>query len=316
MKKLLTILLILLVIPSVVAQTVEEEIDSIVNYAEQYEMGNIDYFELSVHSSIIRSNINELLGEYRMEEHGPGGITEEAAIQFFGVPKEYTRHAWDMSQDKEITLDEPAPWFEKIIFDGKRIKISFNAWPHISSKDGDQILYYWTDFQLNFKKDFNFNINEMVSEVQSLSISYLEGSASAGDVADKIGEYEPILWEYIEENGENCKETVGKLFSNADKESEEQRVRSYITMFENDNGIIYITMDRPDCDSGCENNQWINYWPEVRMEMDMQMEILIKSLNKYIPINKQVDLLTIKDRQCTVTEMINNLYHLHYLYVI
>ncbi len=271
MKKLLTILLILLVIPSVAGQTVEEEIDDLVNYAEQYEMGNIDYFELSVHSSIIRSNINELLGEYRMEEHGPGGITEEAAIQFFGAPREYTRHAWDMTEDRETTLDEPAPWFEKIIFDGKRIKVSFNAWPHVSSKDGEQILYYWTDFRLNFKKDFNLNINEMVSEVQSLSTSYLEGSTSAGQVAEKLEEYEPILWEYIEENRENCKETVGKLFSDSDKQSEEKRARYYINMFENDNGVIYITMDTPDCDSNCEH-QWINFWPEVRMNMEMKMD--------------------------------------------
>ncbi len=269
MKKLLTILLILLVIPSVAAQTVEQEIDDLVNYAEQYEMGNIDYFELNVHSSIIRSNINELLGEYRMEEHGPGGITEEAAIQFFGAPRDYTKHAWDMSEDRETILDQPTPWFEKIIFDGKRIKISFNAWPHVYTKEGKQIIYYWTDFRLNFKKYFDFNINQMVSEVQSSAASYLEGSGSADQVADKLQEYEPILWEYIEENRENCKETVGKLFSESDKQSEEKRTRYYINLFENEKGNIFVIMDTPDCSSDCEH-RWINYWPEVRMEMEME----------------------------------------------
>ena len=81
MKKIFLIIIILLSIPFASAQSVDAEISKLVDYAEQYEMGNIDYLELLIYASLARENINKILGSFNEEERGPSGITAEAAEQ-------------------------------------------------------------------------------------------------------------------------------------------------------------------------------------------------------------------------------------------
>src|SRR3989338_11220614 len=154
-SKIIISLLIILLIPLTSAQTVDAEISHLIGYAEQYEMGNIDYLELLIQGSLTRNKVNKILGSFNQEERGHSGITADAAEQFFGVQKGYTKQAWSSSTDKNTKLEEEVPWFEKILFDGKRIQMSFNAWPHIYENNGEQTLYYWTDFQIRYKKKLN-----------------------------------------------------------------------------------------------------------------------------------------------------------------
>src|SRR3989338_180042 len=116
-SKIIISLLIILLIPLTSAQTVDAEISHLIGYAEQYEMGNIDYLELLIQGSLTRNKVNKILGSFNQEERGPSGITADAAEQFFGVPKGYTKQAWSSSTDKNTKLEEEVPWFEKILFD-------------------------------------------------------------------------------------------------------------------------------------------------------------------------------------------------------
>jgi len=130
MKKVLFIVFLLLIVPVVSAQSVDEEIENIVYYAEQYEMGDINYLQLMAQATLIRGDINELLGDFKFEEHGPSGVTAEAAEEYFGEPEWYTKRAWDVSEDRDVILDEKVPTFRNTIFDGQRVQLTFNAWPN------------------------------------------------------------------------------------------------------------------------------------------------------------------------------------------
>lgn len=44
------------------ASSVEDEIQKITHYAEEYETGNIDYVQLLVHLGSTREKLNEVLG--------------------------------------------------------------------------------------------------------------------------------------------------------------------------------------------------------------------------------------------------------------
>ena len=46
---------------------------------------------------------------------------------------------WIENLKKDKKLDEPLPVWKKIVFDGRKVQISFNAWPFIIEKDGETI---------------------------------------------------------------------------------------------------------------------------------------------------------------------------------
>ncbi|MDP7140950.1 MAG: hypothetical protein QF362_02915 [Candidatus Woesearchaeota archaeon] len=79
-KKILLVLIILLIIPISYAESIDSKINSIVKYGEQYEMGQISYLQMIVHSNALRQEINEMLSEkieIKFEEHIEYGATEE-----------------------------------------------------------------------------------------------------------------------------------------------------------------------------------------------------------------------------------------------
>tara|TARA_Y100000310_G_scaffold84897_1_gene81747 strand:- start:766 stop:1215 length:450 start_codon:yes stop_codon:yes gene_type:complete len=149
--------MLLLFVPLVSAQSVDDEIDNLVYYAEQYEMGNINYLQLLAYGSLIKEDVNDLLGSFQYEEHGPRGISAEAAEVFFGEPTWYTKWAWDVYQNEEVQLDEKLPSYEKVLFDGHRVQITFNAWPHRYSAGGEEVVFYWTEFRVDRERFWKCN---------------------------------------------------------------------------------------------------------------------------------------------------------------
>jgi len=64
---LVLIIFLLVLFPIVHAQVpdaseINEKISSIVHYAEEYEIGNIDYLQLNVYGHKIRADLNLMLG--------------------------------------------------------------------------------------------------------------------------------------------------------------------------------------------------------------------------------------------------------------
>src|SRR3989338_6779392 len=265
---ILLILLSIILLPLVSAQTVDEEVSKIISSAEQYEMGNLDYLELLIQASLTRDEVNELLGSFTIEEHGHSGISADAAEQYFGVPKGYTSSAWSSSTDENVDLEEEVPWFEKIIFDGKRIQMSFHAWPHIYDTDGEEILYYWTDFQVRYKQELDLDLESALTSIQSSGESYLQGSGSGAETATLIVAAEREVQLYIEQNKENCESVMSDLFASGSLQSNEKSERWNIDFYEGENMDVSLTVSLPECADEC---QWplVNLWFDPRSDEQM-----------------------------------------------
>src|SRR3990167_1035307 len=105
-KKLVIIVAFLFLIQNVSAETtnntsssaeisiamIEDKIKSVAHYAEEYEVGNINYFQFNVHGFKIRSDLNLLMGGGIGEEWAR--IPKENIEKAFGTPTDYTNWMW------------------------------------------------------------------------------------------------------------------------------------------------------------------------------------------------------------------------------
>jgi len=123
------VLLNLVLIVPVISAGVDDQIRKLTNYAEDYEIGNIDYIRLLVYISSVRNELNEELG---VVDRGEGGVLKQDQIrEILGDPTDETRWAWVEREQRERRLSEPVPVWEKTVFDGKKIQMRLNAWPSI-----------------------------------------------------------------------------------------------------------------------------------------------------------------------------------------
>jgi len=265
MRKVLLILVILLILPIVYADSIHDKINSIVKYGEQYEMGQISYLQMIVHSNALRQEINEMLSEkieIEFDGHIEYGATEEEMRRMFGEPTDLSPWAWLVHEEKKIRIDERMPSWEKTVFDGKKLKITFNAWPQVlREEDGTLTKFYWINFDTRFKRKFDFNINSMISDIKSLAESFLETNEGAEELAKRMVEYRNILHHYIDENRENCLKVIKEFFEDDEKHSDKDLIRWEIYLFGGDN--LDLTAEVTSCDN-CEW-PWIDVWFNVRM---------------------------------------------------
>ena len=125
-------LFLLVCLASVSATSIDDEFKKLANYAEEYETGNLDYVQLLIYSSAVREKMNEDLGATGKEI---GGVLKQEQIKkILGESIEDTKWVWSEAEEKEIRLDNSAPVWKKIVFDGKKIQIRLNAWPSIFNR--------------------------------------------------------------------------------------------------------------------------------------------------------------------------------------
>lgn len=252
-------LLVIISTSLVSADSIEDKINSIVKYAEQYEVGQINYLQVQVHANSIREDINEMLGE-EFETGFEKGLTQESVQKLFGKPIENTKWVWSVGEEKEVKLDEPMPRWEKIVFDGKKIQVTFNAHPQVIKKDGGLIKFYWVDFDTRFKKKFDFDMNEMINVIKSLGENYLKTQSGGTEFAAKMIEYRSVLQGYLEQNRENCKYIIEQFFGEDEKVAEQERIRWGVPLYKGDK--IELMLEINMCD-GCEW-PWIDFWFDLR----------------------------------------------------
>ena len=264
------------------ADSIEDKINSIVKYGEQYEMGQISYLQMIVHSNVLRQDINKMLSE-KIEIHYDGhieyGASEEEMRRIFGAPADITPWVWVVHEEKEIRIDERKPRWEKTVFDGKKLRITFNAWPNVlREEDGSLTNFYWVDFDTRFKRKFDFNINSMIDDIKNLAESFLETNEGDQELAERMVEYRNILHYYLQENRENCLKVIKEFFEDDEKVSDIDETRWEIYLYEGDN--LELRAEVNSC-NGCE---WpgVDIWFDVRMRdvRSKEAEIKFKKFNK------------------------------------
>ncbi len=249
-KSIFLLMLLLLFLPAEASSgdlkldEIEDKINSIVHYAEEYEVGNINYFQLNVYGHKIRSDLNLLLGGGIGNEWGR--IPKESVERAFGPPTDHTNWVWIDNKHTNKRLDEAMPWWERIVFDGKKIRIIFNAFPSaIEKENGELFKYYSVDLNVRFKKEFNFDINSMLKEITPLAADYnMLRTKKAGEVlARKVLEAQSIFGRYIQENSEQCVETMGTIFKPDEKSTKEKMVWWRFPLYSGSDFDVMVNMD-------------------------------------------------------------------------
>ncbi|MAG08277.1 hypothetical protein CMO89_02295 [Candidatus Woesearchaeota archaeon] len=217
--------------------------------------------------------------EIVFDGHIEYGASEEEMRSMFGAPTDITPWVWLVHEEKEIRIDERMPRWEKTVFDGKKLKITFNAWPNVLiEEDGSLTKFYWVDFDARFKRKFDFNIDSMISDIKNMAESLLETNEGAQELAERMVEYRNILHHYIEENRENCLKVIGEFFEDDEKHSDQDMTRWDIFLYEGDN--LELMAEVTSCD-GCE---WpnVDIWFNVRTRdvRAKEVQIQFKKLDK------------------------------------
>ncbi len=272
MRKILLLFLpiLLILFPVVSAETtidiaeIEDKINSIAHYAEEYEVGNINYLQLNVHGHKIRADLNLMLGG----GIGPdewGRIPVENVEMAFGPPTDYTNWVWVENKQMDKRFDEEMPWWEKIIFDGRKVQIIFHASPHTIEGEGGEIFkYYSVDLNVKFKERFQFDIDAILDEVTSLITEYdLTRTRKVGEVlVRKMLEYERLIRNYIQDNVENCVEIVGGFFKPEERWPEQTMMRWKFSLYPGSDFDVEANFDM------CEECEWhwvyMGFWVEGR----------------------------------------------------
>ncbi len=296
MKKYFIFLVFFFLFAFISASSVEDEIQRVTYYAEEYETGNIDYVQLQLYLSSVRQNLNEILGVIDRNE---GGLLNEDQIKgSLGEPTENTNWIWVESQEREKKLENSVPVWNKIIFDGKKIQIRLDAWPSLYSKKlsridneirdleerggsleeieelkkelseeslDEGVIVYRLNFNVEFKRpEDQLNIQDKISEIQQLAQEF--NSDPSNENAEKLAKEsvnaERAFESYIRQGQNQCIDLMNSIFGSENQRGTEKLIVKEIVFY---SGEDFESIARLEMCDDCEWS-WIglNFWVEAR----------------------------------------------------
>ncbi|MBI4139373.1 hypothetical protein HY483_00235 [Candidatus Woesearchaeota archaeon] len=163
------------------------------------------------------------------------GVSSEALKRVFGEPTRLTDWLWNANEEKSERTDSKLPEWEKTIHDGEKIKLVLRAHPNVITINGERTTFYWTNLEVRFKRKISFEPSQIISNLKSLSdIKELAGESASA---------EQQLNQYLQDNREQCFETLKELFPEANIREEEQE-RADVTIASNEKAEMRLNMNR------------------------------------------------------------------------
>jgi hypothetical protein len=244
-------------------ESINEKINSIVSYAEQYEEGKISYMQLLVHGSEVREELREIMSEslinLEVRNETRYGFSEESLKKIFGKPAQMTNWLWDVENEKSTRTEKEFPEYRKIIFDGRKIQVNFNGWPQLFRENGKENVFYWIDFEIKFKKQFDFDIQAIISSLKQKAEEYNATKANGYDLMKEAVQNERLFQEYLQQNIDSCNVVIKKFFSDSELTAMQKKVKWEAPLYTGKNFDLMLFLD--SCD-GCD-------WPWVYINIEI-----------------------------------------------
>ena len=295
MKKYFVFLITVFLLAFISASSVDQEINRITHYAEEYETGNIDYLQLQLYLSSVRQDLNEILGVTSREEGGL--LNEEQIKKALGEPTENTNWVWVEGQEKEKRLDKSVPVWNKIIFDGKKIQIRLDSWPSLFNKksssierrirefeergefekvgelkkqlneksQSEDVLVYRLNFNVEFKRPKEqINMQDKISEIKGLAESFNSDPSreNANILAKESVNAERAFESYIKQNNQQCTDLMNSIFGSENQRGTEKLIVKEAAINSGENFEIIARLEM------CDECDWpwigLNLWTETR----------------------------------------------------
>lgn len=295
-NKLLIIVFLSFFLFPIISASVEDEVQRITHYAEEYETGNIDYIRLQLYLSSVRQNLNEILGVIDRDEGGL--LNEEQIRKALGGPIEDTNWVWVEGQEREKRLEKSIPVWNKIIFDGKKIQIRLDAHPSLFSKklsgierrirefeergesleeieelkkelnersSSDGALVYRLNFNIEFKRPQDqLNIQEKISQIKQLAQEFNsdQSNENAETLAKESVNAERAFESYIRQGQDQCVDIMNSVFGSENQRGTEKLIAKEIVFYSGENFDAVARLEM------CDDCEWssigLNFWIESR----------------------------------------------------
>ena len=253
---------------------IDDEINKLAHYAEEYETGNIDYIRLVLYTSSVREKLNEDFGAIS-REHG-GIFKQEQIKKILGESNEVTRWVWVEKEERERILANPVPVWEKIVFDGKKIQIRLNSYPTLfvrefldDSKEyegnSEEELIYRLNFDVDFKKPKEqLDVESKIGEIKKLAENFNSNPSqeNAEILAKESVNAEKAFDSFFRQSNIMCEEIMQDIFGSENQREKQKTLVQEISFFEEDNFVVMANLEM--CDE-CNWN-WINlhFWIDGR----------------------------------------------------
>ena len=273
----LTIVVLFILLVPFILGDIDDEIKKLAHYAEEYETGNIDYIRLILYTSSVREKLNEDFGAISREQ---GGIFKQEQIKkILGEPNEVTRWVWVEKEEKERILSNPVPFWEKIVFDGKKIQIRLNAHPAIFVREflddehrnvddveySEEELIYRLNFNVDFKKPKDqLDVDSKISEIKRLAENFNSDPSqeNAEILAKESVNAEKAFDSFFREGGGMCEEIMQNIFGAENQREKQESLVQEISFFEGDNFVAMANLEM--CDECTWNWINLNFWIDGR----------------------------------------------------
>ncbi|MEK6855335.1 MAG: hypothetical protein AABX73_03890 [Nanoarchaeota archaeon] len=266
MKKeaLVLFLALVILIPSVLADPIDEIIKKVTYQSEQFEAGNINYAQLIVYTTSLRLDLTKEMGA-TSQEHDPV-LKLEQLEKALGKPTETTKWVWVETGDGggyEKKLDNEAPAWRKPVFDGKKIQMWLSAWPNIIEKSNEDVLFYRLHLEIKFKSpEEQLNIKEKIEEIKSLSEEYskAQNEESLETLARESVGVEQTFNKYFNQNPAKCEELMNDILGSENKRENQNLLVWEIEFYEGENFEAIMRFEM------CDDCNWNWISPNMRIE--------------------------------------------------
>ncbi len=250
-KEVIVLAIIVLVSTFISAQSIENSIQKMTHYAEEYEIGNINYAQLIVYLTSTRGELEEIMGA---TTQGHDAVFKAEQLEkALGKPSEYTKWVWVENEEHDQKLDNEIPAWRKIIFDGKKIQIWLGAWPNIHRKNNQDEIIYRLHLDVQFKSiEESINIKEEIERIKKIAEEYSlnPNKENLENLAKESVNVEQFFNSNFNQNPEKCEELMNDIFGNENKRDSQKLLVQEIDFFEGENfdAILRIEM--------CDDCQW------------------------------------------------------------
>ena len=248
----ISLVLIVLVSSSfaIAANSVEQEIQRLAHYAQEYEIGNINYAQFSVYLASVQEHLNEAMGASQRDHED---ILKAAQLESaLGPPTEKARWVWVEKEDREMRFDTDVPAWRNVVFDGSKVQIRLNAWPHLRYAEEKEVRYR-LHTEIVFKKpQETFDPKAAISAIHQRAEAF--NAAPTRENAETLARESVLVErkfsELIERSPLQCENTITSLLGPTVQRREQKTLRKEITLYEGKNyeGMLML--------ESCEECEW------------------------------------------------------------
>jgi len=191
------------------------------------------------------------------------GWSKEKVEALLGPPTFFEDRVWVENLQRDVRVEEKIPAWEKSVFDGSNIKISINAWPHLTEYQNEIVAFYWVDIETRFKKQLDVpNVQGLINDLEQRISSFYETGVGEQELAELIVQNERSLNEILEQNKSQCQETMLDFFGSTYGTS--SRIEWTGLLFEGQQGAVFLKLEET------LDEEWHDFW--IWFEIDARIE--------------------------------------------